>query len=60
MFQHRHFKLIAEVISQLDEDIRPRVADHFANRLLRTNPAFDYNRFMSAARGKPNNWRDRP
>ena len=51
--QHRHFVLIADIIRDFGYPAeRRRIAEHFANRLARTNPNFDRSRFVSAAAEK--------
>lgn len=55
--QHRHFATIAAIIKTMEKvhnqehgfiDIRQDVAEHFANRLVATNPRFDRARFLRA------------
>lgn len=59
--QHRHYVKIAGIIADLpDPDLRERVAEHFANKLLGTNPHYSVHRFYTAAVGEPDNGRDRP
>lgn len=57
--QHRHFATIAAIIRSMDKvhnqehgfiDIREDVAEHFADCLVKTNPAFDRQRFLAACR----------
>ena len=51
--QHRHFALIAAIIRDFGYPAeRRRIAEHFANRLARTNSNFDRSRFVSAATEK--------
>jgi hypothetical protein len=65
--EHRHYKLIAGIIADLDvvtggvlnEQIKASVAEHFAKELRRTNPRFSHSRFVSAAMGEPCNGRDK-
>lgn len=47
--EHRHFATIAQIIREIPEDRRIVTADHFADRLERTNPRFDRERFLKAA-----------
>lgn len=49
--QHRHFELIADIISKLHmhEDIsRREIALQFAHALWKTNNTFDHARFVEA------------
>lgn len=50
--QHRHFATVAAIIRTMPEipgdGTRERVAEHFANELVRTNPRFDRGRFLKA------------
>jgi len=57
--QHRHFALIADIIRNLPHNVpvslnyyRTSVAEHFANKLARTNPGFDRDRFIAACTEK--------
>jgi hypothetical protein len=59
MFQHRHYKKIAAIIATLPEENRAEVARRFELELRVTNPAFDGDRFYTAALGQPTNKRDR-
>ncbi len=60
IFQHRHFKILADVISKMEsETARAETARHFANALSDSNVKFDRARFMSAATGEPDNSRDK-
>ncbi len=60
IFQHRHFKVLAEVISKMESKAsRTEMARYFANALSDTNVKFDRERFLSAATGQPDNGRDR-
>lgn len=58
LFQHRHYVKLADIISTMPEDIRPRIALLMAAELRGTNPKFDATRFYGAAMGKPVNGRD--
>lgn len=59
-FQHRHYKLLADTIATIDDDVlRARVAILFAERLLYTNPKYSPTRFYAAAVGTPSNGRDK-
>jgi hypothetical protein len=59
MFQHRHYKAIAAIVADLNDDIRERVAKHFANALVGTNPRYNIHRFFTAAVGDPAFGRDK-
>lgn len=49
--EHRHFATIAAIVRDIDDPkVRFCMATHFADRLDRTNPKFDRNRFMAACR----------
>ena len=57
VFQHRHFAVIAGILSELDGDslgvsfggiAKRAIFDHFADHLADTNPRFDRNRFLAA------------
>lgn len=60
-FEHRHFKVIADIIAKHDGDRRSgeSVADFFARHLAYTNPRFSRERFLAAANGEPCNGRDK-
>ena len=47
--QRRHFETIAQIINELPEGDKERVAQHFAEKLRNTNPEFNSNRFFIAA-----------
>jgi hypothetical protein len=69
-FTHKDYVLIAETIASLSipDAIRPgsvgetvtrlRIAEAFADALQGTNPAFDRDRFISCAFGRPMTRRD--
>jgi hypothetical protein len=61
--QHRHFKLVADIIRRMGERgfkaTTDDIARQFANELCDTNPRFDRARFLAAANGKPLNGRDK-
>lgn len=60
IFQHRHFKVLADIISKLEsETSRTRIALHFADALRDTNVKFDRARFLTAAFGEPDNNKDK-
>ena len=59
LFEHRHFVRIAAIIAEIPESMREDVANHFAMALRSSNPRFDYDRFESAATGKPVKNRDK-
>lgn len=50
VMQHRHFAVIADIISNLPHGakIRRQVAEHFADELASTNPKFNRRRFLQA------------
>ena len=52
-FEHRHFAVVASIISELHPRLRNEVAFHFAERLGDTNPRFDSKRFLKAAKEGP-------
>lgn len=59
-FEHRHFKLIADVIARMNGELtRGDIALAFASRLSDTNPNFNRERFIAASKGTPTNGRDR-
>lgn len=59
LFQHRHYKAIADIIQNMDDDVRGRVVEHFAINLRSSNPRFDEDHFIHTAMGLPNNNKDR-
>lgn len=62
-FEHRHFKVIARIIADMEQAGYPQwagpTAHHFADCLAKTNPRFNRERFLSAAKGEPSNGRDK-
>lgn len=55
VLQHRHFAVIAGILSELDGDTHGvnrsqhrDICEHFALRLAATNPRFDRKRFLVA------------
>lgn len=59
-FQHRHYKAIADLLSQLDEGHSPEtIRGAFAVMFKRDNDRFQWDRFMAAAQGTPSNGRDK-
>lgn len=61
-FEHRHYVKLAGIIATLPmhEGIsRLEIAQAFADKLRGTNPNFNRERFLAAARGEPSNGRDR-
>ncbi len=50
--QRAHFILIAETIRNLEvsSQLRSEIAGNFANMCRKTNPAFDWSRFMEACK----------
>lgn len=52
--QHRHFAVIASILSELGHDhgvslsAHRDICEHFAHRLADTNPKFDRARFLAA------------
>lgn len=67
MFQHRHYKFIAATIASMGQHNVPGLTAQqhdaiikiFAEELRGTNPNYDRGRFESAAKGTPENGRDR-
>ena len=60
MFQHRHYKRIAEIITMCpDPEIREGMARLFGHGLQNSNPNYDRLRFEAAAMREPINWRDK-
>lgn len=53
--QHRHFATVADIISTLPHGakIQREVAEHFADRLRRTNDRFNRTRFLAACDLQP-------
>ena len=47
--QHRHFSTIAAIIATMEPN-RIKTAQHFADNLIKTNPHFDRERFLSACK----------
>lgn len=65
LLQHRHYAaLAANVKARLKDGMGEDEFNEFIRRMtviLRgTNPNFDEDRFCSACKGQPINWRDRP
>lgn len=59
-FQHRHYKLIAALLADLDETHTPEtIRGAFAVMFKRDNSRFDWDRFIAAANGAPSNGRDK-
>jgi hypothetical protein len=54
--QRRHFEMIADVISDIDipSEYRKKVTSAFSRRLSRTNPLFEYEKFIKRAMGDQN------
>jgi hypothetical protein len=61
--QHRHFKLIADIIRNMGaptlDDPVGDIAMQFAMALEQTNPAFDRARFLAACQGNHTKSKDR-
>lgn len=58
-FEHRHYKLLADIIAKLPEDSKATLANIFADSLKGTNPRYNRERFVAAAMGTPSNGRDK-
>ncbi len=58
LFQHRHYAEIARIISEVPDEARAFVVQHFAAELMGSNPRFDIERFRAAANGKPKTRKD--
>jgi hypothetical protein len=59
IFQHRHYAAIAKLLSLAQPDDSPEaIKEQFADLFKRDNWAFQWDRFMAAANGKPLNGRD--
>lgn len=56
VFQHRHYAVIADIIRKLElpGDHHETVLRHFALHLRETNPNFNRDRFVAAARKEIN------
>lgn len=54
----RDFVAIAHILATAPGGPDPQLAEHFAQYLANTNPAFDYERFIAAAGGTPQTGRD--
>ena len=51
--QHRHFSFIAAVIAEIADPVeRHNIAVRFGDACCRSNPRFDYSRFMKACGDK--------
>jgi hypothetical protein len=48
VMEHRHYAVIAGIITGLSEEYRLEVALHFAAKLASTNPNFKRERFLTA------------
>lgn len=48
--QRRHYATIAGIIRNLHEDVREKVALHFADELRGTNPQYSRSRFLAACK----------
>lgn len=64
-YAHRHYTDIAATIAHVGQQFEAEavldvLTDQFAKLFAADNPRFDRERFTTAARGKPINWRDRP
>lgn len=61
-FEHRHFVKIADILNGLrgmSPEMHESVIAHFADELRGTNPRYNRERFLDAARGTPRTRRDR-
>ena len=63
-FEHRHYKAIAAIIADakrvgFGDGQRDHIAEWFADALRGTNPNYNRERFLAAAKGEPSNGRDR-
>jgi len=52
-FQHRHYKVIADIVSRFPDDIRTIVMREFRDSFMKDNPRFDVGRFEAACNGSP-------
>lgn len=61
--QHRHFKLVADIIRRMGvrgfEATTDDIARQFAHELCDTNPNFDAERFIAACKGQHIKSKDR-